>query len=77
MVNFKIKVQVLGIDKAGENIYINNAIKPDPVLCEIGTMVEYSAPYTLQQNGKVEHAFPTLFSRARAACNGAKLPVEL
>ena len=43
----------------------------------MGTIVEYTAPYTPQQNGKVEFAFPTLFSRARAACNGAKLPIEL
>ena len=43
----------------------------------MGTIVEYTAPYTPQQNGKVERAFPTLFSRAHAACNGAKLPIEL
>ena len=43
----------------------------------MGTVVENKAPYTLQQNGKVERAFPTLFGRARAACNGAKLPIEL
>ena len=43
----------------------------------MGTVVEYTAPYTPQQNGKVERAFPTLFGRARAACNGAKLPEDL
>ena len=43
----------------------------------MGTIAEYTALYTPQQNGKVEFAFPTLFSRARAACNGAKLPIEL
>ena len=42
-----------------EKIYIEKAIRSDPVLCEMGTVVEYTAPYTLQQNGKVEHAFPT------------------
>ena len=61
----------------GENIYIKQAIRSDPVLCEMGTVVEYTAPYTPQQNGKVEQAFPTLFSRARASCNGAKLPTTL
>ena len=65
------------MDNAGENIYIKKAIRSDLVLCEMGTVVEYTASYTPQQNGKVEHAFPTLFSRARAACNGAKLPIEL
>ena len=58
-------------------IYVEKAIRSDPILCEMGTIVEYTAPYTPQQNGKVEHAFTTLFSRARAACNGAKLPIEL
>ena len=43
----------------------------------MGIVIEYTAPYTPQQNGKVEHAFPTLFGRARAACNGTKLPVKL
>ena len=43
----------------------------------MGTVIEYTAPYTPQQNGKVEQAFPTLFSRARASCNRAKLPTTL
>ena len=76
-VNFKIKVQVIQMDNAEEKIYIKKAIRSDPKLCEMGTVVEYTAPYTPQQNGKVECAFPTLFSRACAACNGAKLPIEL
>ena len=65
------------MDNAGENIYIKQAIRSDLVLCEMGTVVEYTAPYTLQQNGKVERAFPTLFSRAHASCNEAKLPTGL
>ena len=76
-INYKIKVQVIRMDNAGENIYIEQAIRSDPVLCEMGTVIEYTAPYTPQQNGKVEQAFPTLFSRARASCNGAKLPTTL
>ena len=53
-INYKIKVQVIRIDNVGENIYIEQAIRSDPVLCEMGTVVEYIAPYTPQQNGKVE-----------------------
>ena len=53
-INYKIKVQVIQIDNAGENIYIKQAIRSDPVLCEMGTVVEYTALYTPQQNGKVE-----------------------
>ena len=70
-INFKIRVQVLRMDNAGENIHIENGIQSDPVLCEMGTVVEYMAPYTPQQNGKVECAFPALFGRVPAACNGA------
>ena len=76
-VNYKIKVQVIRMDNAGENIYIEQAIRSDPVLCEMGTVIEYTAPYTPQQNRKVERAFLTLFSRVRASCNGAKLPTTL
>ena len=76
-VNYKIKVQVIRMGNAGENIYIEKAIRSDPVLSEMGTVIEYTAPYTPQQNGKVEQAFPTLFSRARASCKGAKLPTTL
>ena len=35
-VNYKIKVQVIRMDNAGENIYIEQAIRSDPVLCEMG-----------------------------------------
>ena len=65
------------MDNVGENLYIEQAMRSDPVLCEMGTVVEYTAPYTPQQNGKVEQAFPTLFSRACALCNRAKLPTTL
>ena len=59
------------MDNAGENMYIENSIRSDLVLYEMGTIVKYTALYTLQQNGKVEHPFPTLSRRACAACNGA------
>ena len=62
------------MDNVGENIYIKQAIRSDPILCEMGIMVEYTAPYTRQQDGKVEHG---LFSRACASCNGAKLPTRV
>ena len=31
------------MDNAGENVYIEQAIRSDPVLCEMGTVVEYTA----------------------------------
>ena len=39
-INFKIRVQVLQMDNAGENIYIENAIHSDPVLCKMSTTVK-------------------------------------
>ena len=36
------------MDNAGENIYIKQLIRLDPVLCEMGTVFEYTAPYTPQ-----------------------------
>ena len=53
-INYKIKVQVIRMDNSGENVYIEQAIISDLVLCEMGTVIEYTAPYTPQQNGKVE-----------------------
>jgi hypothetical protein len=36
-------------------------------------LVEYVAPYTLQQNGKVERQFPTDLKRVNAMLNTVKL----
>ena len=43
----------------------------------MGTKIEYMAPFTPQQNGKIERVFPTLFARVRASYNAAKLTTEL
>jgi hypothetical protein len=40
-----------------------------------GVMVEYVAPYTPQQNGKVERQFPTDLKRANAMLDAVKLSV--
>jgi ribosomal protein S10 len=40
-----------------------------------GVMVEYVAPYTPQQNGKVERQFPTDLKRANAMLDTVKLSV--
>ena len=52
-VNYKIKVQVIRMDNAGENIYIKQAIRSDPVLCEMGTVIKYTSPYTPRQNAQL------------------------
>jgi hypothetical protein len=40
---------------------------------ENGVLVEYIAPYTPQQNGKVEGQFPTAVNRANAMLDTVKL----
>ena len=42
----------------------------------MGTTIEYTAPYTPQQNGKVERTFPTIFARTRANFNAAKFDLS-
>ena len=60
-INFKIQIQILWMEHTGENLQIKNGIHLYPVLSRMGTIIKYTAAYTLQQNGKVGHAFPTLF----------------
>ena len=38
---------------------------------------EFTAPYTPQQNGKIERNFQTLYGKIRAMLNWARLPARL
>jgi hypothetical protein len=40
-------------------------------------MFEFTAPYTPQQNGKIERKFATLWNKVRSMLNTAKVPKEL
>ena len=61
------------MDNAGENLHFQHELNKDPVLRFMGTTVEYTAPYTPRQNGKVEHTSPSIFTRTRANFNSANL----
>ena len=65
------------MDNAGENLEIQNTSNNHTILHEMGTKIEYTAPFTPQQNGKIERVFPTLFARVRASYNAAKLTTDL
>ena len=42
----------------------------------MGTTIEYTTPYTPQQNGEVESTFPTIFVRTRANFNAARFDLR-
>jgi hypothetical protein len=55
---------------------VKEQVVPLKNMCwENGVMVEYVAPYTPQQNGKVERQFPTELKRANAMLDTEKLNV--
>ena len=49
-------------------------VKLDPILT---AKFEFTAPYTLEQNGQVERKFATLYGKVRAMLNWAKLTKHL
>jgi hypothetical protein len=44
---------------------------------DFNPIFEFTAPYTPQQNGKIERKFATLWGKVRAMLNAAKLPWNL
>ena len=63
----KIQVKIIRCDNAGENKVLERESDKN----ELGTIFEYTAPGTPQQNGVVERAFLTVMGRARAMMNHA------
>jgi len=66
------EVKSIRCDNAGENLKLEKESKKE---C-LGVIFEYTAPNTPQQNGKVEHAFATLYGRVRSMLNSARLNKE-
>ena len=62
-----VTFKIIQMDNAGENLEIQKHLNNHPILHEMGTKIEYTAPFTPQQNGKIERVFPTLFARVRAS----------
>ena len=69
---YKIKVQRIRIDNAGENKMLAKNCDPN----EMGIKFEYTAPRTPQQKGVVQRAFVTLIGRGRAMMNHARFTVK-
>ena len=67
--NNNIVVKTIRCDNAGEN----EALEADCKQEGLGIQFEYTAPYTPQQNGRVERMLATLFGRCRSMLNGARL----
>lgn len=66
----KVHVQRLRCDNAKEN----RAFADRASLNGLAVDFEFTSPYTPQQNGKVERAYPTLYGRARAMMLAAGIP---
>ena len=64
-----ITVETIWCDNAGEN----KNLKQQCINHHLPTRIEFTAPYTPQQNGVVEQLFATLYGRVRAMLNTARL----
>ena len=65
-----LKIKGLRIDGSGENGKLLDNIKHNPCLT---IKIELTAPYTPEQNGKVERKFATLYGKIRAMFHWANL----
>ena len=63
----EIQVKIIRCDNAGEN----KVLETESDKNDLGTIFEYTAPGTPQQNGLVERPFVTVMGRARAMMNHA------
>ena len=63
----KIEIKKYRCGNAGENISFDKLCQKEGT----GTVFEYTAPGTPQQNGRVERKFATLFVRVRAMLRGS------
>jgi Reverse transcriptase (RNA-dependent DNA polymerase) len=68
------KVQTIRLDNAGENESLQELIDSTD---DLKIKFEYTAPYTPQQNGKVERKYATLYGKVRAMLNAARLTRRL
>jgi Reverse transcriptase (RNA-dependent DNA polymerase) len=69
---YNTSVQHIRCDNAGENKKLQESLIQEDGIKHI--QFEYTAPFTPQQNGKIERKFATLWSKVRAMLNSAKLP---
>ena len=65
-----LQISYIRCDNSEENKTLRKAIKEDP---QLSIQFEFVAPYTPQQNGKVERKFATLYGKVRAMLNWAQV----
>ena len=74
MKEHNIVIKKIRCDNAGENKILQQIIQEDE---KLNIKFEFTAPYTPEQNGKVERQFATLYGKVRAMLNWAKVPKTL
>jgi len=67
-------VKIIRCDNSGENqSFEEEALNST----DLNLKFEYTAPYTPEQNGKVERKYQTLYGKTRAMLNTALLPISV
>jgi hypothetical protein len=69
-----VEVKIIRCDNSGENRKLMENLLSEK---DLNIKFEFTAPYTPQQNGKIERKFATLFGKVRSMLNCAKLTNEL
>jgi hypothetical protein len=70
----RTKVKTVGCDNSGENVALQKVVESYK---DLHIKFQFTAPYTPQQNCKIERKFATLWGKVRSMLNGAKLPWAL
>ncbi len=70
----KLKIGKIRCDNSGENRKLQGLIQMDS---KLKIKFEFTAPYTPQQNGKIERKFSTLYGKIRSMLNWARLTKHL
>jgi hypothetical protein len=70
----KLTVHNIRCDNSGENLRFKRLAEEDTTL---SIKFELTAPYTPEQNGKLERKYATLYGKVRAMLNHAQLPTTL
>ena len=70
----KLTIRKIRCDNSGENRSLQELVRHDH---NLSVKFEFTAPYTPQQNGKIERKFATLYGKIRAMLNWARLTPHL
>jgi transposase InsO family protein len=70
---YDMTIKTIGCDNSGENLKLKKELSNS----QYNIKFEFTAPYTPQQNGKIERKFATLWGKVRSTMNSAQLPWTL